>query len=90
MRLQDRLRKSASTSRSCRRHAQVERISSFFGRETFNVPQHKHRTKPRGKALDVDNFVLLLRLCGAGSNCGERAKACQRQKDAGQHYAEAD
>ena len=36
--------------------------------------------KSRRKAWDVDNFVLLLRLCGAGSNCGERAKASQRQK----------
>ena len=32
----------------------------------------------------------LLRLCGAGSNRGERAKAQQRQKDAGQDYKQTD
>ncbi len=46
--------------------------------------------KSRRKAWDVDNFVLLLGLCGAGSNCGERAEASQRQKDAGQEDAQAD
>ena len=41
--------------------------------------------------MDVDNFgLLLLRLCGAGSNCGERTKARQGQKDAGHDYKQAD
>jgi len=46
--------------------------------------------KSRRKALDVDNFVLLLRFCGAGSSCGERAKACQGEKDAGQDDKQPD
>ena len=49
--------------------------------------------KSRWKALDVDNFVLLLQLflCSwrVGGSCGERAKASQRQKDAGQDNEES-
>ena len=36
-----------------------------------------------------DNLILLLRLCDARSNRGKRAKTCQRQKDAGQDYEQA-
>ena len=40
--------------------------------------------------MDVDNFrFLLLRSCRAGSTCGERAEASQRQKDAGQEDEQA-
>ena len=47
--------------------------------------------KSRRKTGDVDNFsVLLLRLCELAVSCGERAKACQRQKDAGQDNKQAD
>ena len=46
--------------------------------------------KPRRQALDIDNFVLLLRLRGAGGNSGERSKAHQRQNDAGQDYKQTD
>jgi len=40
--------------------------------------------KSRRKAWDVDNFVVLLRLYGAGSKSWERPKAYQGQKGAGQ------
>ena len=46
--------------------------------------------KPRRQALDIDNFVLLLRLRGAGGNSGERSKTHQRQNDAGQDYKQTD
>jgi hypothetical protein len=36
-----------------------------------------------------DDLMLLLRLCDARSKCGERAKTCQRQKDAGHDYEQA-
>ena len=39
-------------------------------------------------------MLIILCFCcafaGAGSNCGERAKASQRQKDAGQDYEQSD
>ena len=54
------------------------------------IQSDRGTVKPRREALDIDNLVLLLRLCGAGSNCGERAKTRQGQKNAGQDYKQAD
>ena len=36
-----------------------------------------------------DDLILLLRLRDARSQCGERAKTCQRQTDTGQDYEQA-
>jgi len=36
-----------------------------------------------------DDLILLLRLCDALSERRERAKTCQRQKDASQNYEQA-
>ena len=45
----------------------------------------------RRKALDVDNFSSLFqRWRGVRGNCRERAKPCQRQKDAEEENAHAD
>ena len=45
--------------------------------------------KSRRKSRDVDDCVLLLRFCGKSSSCGERAKANQREKNAGQDNEES-
>ncbi len=53
-------------------------------------------TGPRVEVAEVEppcaspQAIMMRPLCGAGSNCGERAKARQRQKDASQDYKQSD